>query len=326
MINIAIIGCGQIGSRHLQALSKIENGALIVLIDSSPARIQTSLKRFYEVVTQDQLQKFQIIIRDINNIECDIDVAIIASTSSTRSESTKKLLSCTKVKYIIFEKFLFQDRVDYKEIQNLLKLKKIKSWVNQWMSSSIAFNEMNDWFENDLQEIKVDGKNWGMCCNSVHYLEYLDYISSRQGLIISDSNIDNAVLKSKRDGYYELTGTLTVKSKSGIKMTLTSQNLKNNNDDIYIHMMGKGKTLDASLSGNTLKCIYYNEFSEKIYKEYELPLQSQITSNIVEQLFYHKSCSLPTYEQSIKQHLIIFDCFKRVFKQQLGLINKCPIT
>lgn len=325
MIHIAIIGCGQIGSRHLQALSKIENGAVIFLVDPLAKNIQRSQKRFIEVLPQDQRHKFQINLREIDNIGSDIDIAIISSTASSRSMLTKKLLSHTKVKYIIFEKFLFQNRADYKEIQDLLKFKKIKAWVNQWMSSSFAFNEMNNWFGNDLQEIKIDGRNWGMCCNSVHYLEYFDYISSRQGLIISNSNIDSKVLKSKRNDYFELTGIVTVKSKSGMKMTLTSQNLKTDGI-INIRMLGKNKTLDASFSGNTIICKYYDELAGENCKQYEIPMQSQLTGNIVEKIFYNESCSLPTFDQSVRQHLLIFDCFKIAFKQQLQLINKCPIT
>ncbi|MDC1318303.1 hypothetical protein N8Z61_02845 [Candidatus Thioglobus sp.] len=274
---------------------------------------------------QDRRHKFQINLRDIDNIECDIDIAIISSTALSRAMLTKTLLSNTKVKNIIFEKFLFQNRADYKEIQDLLKFKKINAWVNQWMSSSLAFNEMNNWFGNDLQEIKIDGRNWGMCCNSVHYLEYFDYISSRQGLLISNSNIDSKVLNSKRNNYFELTGTLTVKSKSGMKMILTSQNLKNDGV-VNISMRGKSKTLDASFSGNTIKCKYYDELAGENCKQYEIPFHSQTTGNIVEEIFYNESCSLPTFNQSVRQHLILFDCFKIIFKQQLQLINKCPIT
>ena len=324
-MHITIIGCGQIGSRHLQALSKIENGAVIFLVDSSASNIHRAIKRFKEVLPQDQRHKFQINVRDINKLECDIDIAIISSTASDRFILTKKLLSSTKVKYIIFEKFLFQNRSDYKEMQDLLKFKKIKAWVNQWMSSSFAFNEMNNWFGNDLQEIKIDGRNWGMCCNSVHYLEYFDYISSRQGLIISNSNIDSKVINSKRNDNFELTGMITVKSKSGMKMTLTSQNLKTDGI-VNIRMLGKSKTLDASFSENTIICKYYDELAGENCKQYKIPMQSQMTGNIVEKIFYNESCSLPTYDQSVRQHLIIFDCFKIVFKQQLQLINKCPIT
>jgi len=324
-MHIAIIGCGQIGSRHLQGLSKIENGAVIFLVDNLDSNIQRSIKRFKEVLPQDQRHKFQVNIRDIDKIECDIDIAIFSSTAATRSMLTKKFLSYTKVKYIIFEKFLFQNRADFKEIQDLLKFKKIKAWVNQWMSSSYAFKEMNNWFGNDLQEIKIDGRNWGMCCNSVHYLDYFDYISSRQGLIISNSNIDSKVINSKRNDNFELTGMITVKSKSGMKMTLTSQNLKTDGI-VNIRMLGKSKTLDASFFKNTIICKYYDELAGENCKQYEIPLQSQLTGNIVEKIFYNESCSLPTYDQSVRQHLIIFDCFKIVFKQQLQLINKCPVT
>ena len=324
-MNIVIVGCGQIGSRHLQALSKIQNGAMIYLVDSSSKRISTSIERFEEVVIKSNRDKFKINVRKINKIGCDIDIAIISTTSKSRATLTKKLISKSKVKYIIFEKFLFQDRKDFKDIQNLLKLKKIKSWVNQWMSSSFAFNEMKDWFGSNLREIKVDGKNWDICCNSVHYLEYLDYISLRKGLSIIDYSFDKKILKSKRPGFFELTGMVTVQSKCGIKMTLISHNLENDNI-VNIHMLGKGKTLDAIFSDYTIKCTYISESSGKVVKDYDIPLQSDITGDIIEQIFYNESCSLPTYDESMRQHLKLFDCFKGVFEQQLEIIDRCPIT
>ena len=325
ILNIVIIGCGHIGSRHLQALSKIQNGAMIYLVDSSPRLISTAIERFEEVVLKSNRDNFKINVREINKIRCDIDIAIISTTSKSRAILTKKLISNNRVKYIIFEKFLFQDKKDFKDIQNLLKLKKIKSWVNQWMSSSFAFNEMKDWFGSDLREIKVDGKNWDICCNSVHYLEYLDFISLRKGLTISDYSFDNKILKSKRPGYFELTGMVTIQSKCGVKMTLISHNLENDNI-VNIHMLGKGKALDAIFSGSTIKCTYISEFSRKVIKEYDIPLQSDITGDIVEQIFYNGSCSLPTYDESMKQHLKLFDCFKGVFEQQLEVIDRCAIT
>ena len=49
MINCAIIGAGQIGSRHLQALAQLNSPARIELVDSDPKALAMSEKRFLEV-------------------------------------------------------------------------------------------------------------------------------------------------------------------------------------------------------------------------------------------------------------------------------------
>jgi hypothetical protein len=328
MINIVIIGCGQIGSRHLQALSKINEGATIYLVDTSTQSIQTSRERFEEVINYNESSKFEIKVCDIDQIDIDIDIAIIATSSLNRASLTEKLLSCVTVKNIIFEKFLFQNRFEYTNIKNLLKEQKVKAWVNQWMSSSIAFVEMAKWFGKDLQEIKVEGKNWGLACNSVHFVEYLDSISNRQKLTVRESNLDNKVIKSKRPGYFELTGSVTIQSESGILLNLACVHDKNagNEKQIYIRMKSKKRHLEASLSNGVLKCDYYDDFYGSSFKEYVLPMQSQATGSIVETILSKNSCILPTYEHSMRQHLVLFDCFEGVFSKQLKLNGTCPIT
>jgi predicted dehydrogenase len=46
MINIAIIGAGQIGSRHLQALSYLEEHAVIQVVDPLEQSRKTAEERF----------------------------------------------------------------------------------------------------------------------------------------------------------------------------------------------------------------------------------------------------------------------------------------
>ena len=46
MINIAIIGAGELGSRHLQALAHLEEDATIQVVDSSEESRQITMERF----------------------------------------------------------------------------------------------------------------------------------------------------------------------------------------------------------------------------------------------------------------------------------------
>ena len=294
-------------------------------MDNSPQSIKIAKERFEEAVNKDEREKFEIKVREIDKIECDVDFAIISSNSLNRAELTKKLLSCTIVKYIIFEKFLFQRRSDYSDIHNILKEKKIKAWVNQWMSSSKAFKEMAESFGDDLQEIKIGGKNWGMACNAVHFVDYLDGISGRKGLSLKECSIDNGVIESKRDGYFELTGSVIIQSDDGVELTMSSARLETDGV-INIQMIGTDKSLEAVLSIGVVKCNYYDNIHGNTSKEYILPMQSHTTGSIVEDIYDNGHCSLPTYEQSVKQHLVLFDCLESVFKKELKLSNTCPIT
>ena len=187
---------------------------------------------------------------------------------------------------------------------------------------------MAKWFGNDLQEIHVEGKNWGLACNSVHFVEYLDVITGGRKLTVKEINLDNKVIESKRLGYFELTGSVVIESESGVLLHLTCVHEKalGDNKQINIKMIGKGRCLEASLLDEVLKCDYHDSLSGSNFQEYVIPMQSIMTGSIVESIHHNNSCTLPTYEQSIKQHLVLFDCFQGIFKKQLKLNKSCPIT
>jgi ubiquinone/menaquinone biosynthesis C-methylase UbiE len=49
MVNIAVVGAGQIGSRHLQALSLIDREARLQIVDPSSQSLATAKERFETV-------------------------------------------------------------------------------------------------------------------------------------------------------------------------------------------------------------------------------------------------------------------------------------
>ena len=322
MLNIAIIGCGQIGSRHLQGLKTISGGANIYLVDVSAQSIDTALRRFHE---RNMGDKFSLQVRLINQIDVDIDCAIISTDSSARSFVTNQLLRHTNVKNIIFEKFLFQTKSEYELVSNLLKENNVNAWVNQWMSSQPAFSEMFKWFNGDLQSIDISGIQWGLGGNSVHFIDYFHSISNRNKLKLISADLDKNIVKNKRSGYLELTGSLLIENNKGLRLSLDSQ--RGSNDGlINIFMQGKSKKLHAKLTSGLLKCIFTNELHESIEAEHIIPLQSEMTGKIVDSICVNNKCSLPTYEESVIHHMLIFDIFYKAFKNNLDNIPFCPIT
>ena len=84
MIKIIIAGCGQIGSRHLQALSELQESAKIYLIDPSIESILIAEQRFNDALNDSKNPcKFSLIRSKFNcllfckAIVCQIHDAII---------------------------------------------------------------------------------------------------------------------------------------------------------------------------------------------------------------------------------------------------------
>jgi len=118
---IALIGAGGIGSRHLQSLSLLDGDYLIQVVDPS----SESIVRAKELLSNESDGRIDNIkyYSDIESLDCNIDVAIIAVTSAIRRKVTEDLLSKIDVANIIFEKVLFNKIEDYFFIQNLLQKK-----------------------------------------------------------------------------------------------------------------------------------------------------------------------------------------------------------
>ena len=103
MLRIAIVGCGEIGSRHLQSLAQLEESASFLLIDPSSDAIATAKNRFEDVLPNKARGLISIRECQLEEVGPEIDIAIISSSSSVRASLTRELLKHTQPKYIIKE-------------------------------------------------------------------------------------------------------------------------------------------------------------------------------------------------------------------------------
>ena len=107
MKRVFIIGTGELGSRHLQALKGVNQNIDINIIDPSSESLDIAKER-YEAIPGNQNNKisYNESIKNIDSLK-QIDIVIIATSSSVRSMVTIDLLNKFKVNTIIFEKILF---------------------------------------------------------------------------------------------------------------------------------------------------------------------------------------------------------------------------
>ena len=106
--NIAVIGLGNLGKRHLQSLLSRQNDWRIYGIDPDVECLRAigSDHRSFRLTDA-------VLGEDVSILPGHIDAAVIATSSAVRREVFEQLTDHSEIDFIIFEKVLFQRVADF---------------------------------------------------------------------------------------------------------------------------------------------------------------------------------------------------------------------
>ena len=122
-----VVGCGGIGSRHLQALCKIDIPVRIFAVDTSEKSLKNAQMLTNETINSN-IKSIQFSKELPDDMDL-IDLCIIATSSNVRLTVLKKLVSKYSIKNLILEKVLFQSIRELDEAKDIINKEKIKCWV-----------------------------------------------------------------------------------------------------------------------------------------------------------------------------------------------------
>ena len=325
MTHIVIIGAGQLGSRHLQGLSRVDRAIRISVIDPDSSSLETAKNRYLEMPANSLVQPVSF-SESLITLNSDVDVAIVATHADVRREVVEELMDQVSVRFLILEKVAFQSVEDFRDAIDLLEKNGTKAWVN-------CAARMYPFYKTLKQELRLMGKvymnvtggNWGLASNSIHMLDLFAFLTGENEIFLDGSDMDSNVLESKRKGFIELTENLRGKTKSGSKISLMdckesktpSVIIISNADSINIIMDGSSKALRSKKGSNS-------EWEEI---PFQVPLQSQLTCLAVQQILDTGESDLPTLEESFALHKPILETFNRHLEKCTGLhYERIPIT
>ncbi|WP_042705950.1 Gfo/Idh/MocA family oxidoreductase [Methanomicrobium mobile] len=323
--NIALIGVGGIGSRHLQALTKLKDDVNIWVVDPSSESIDKA-KKLLDTENSNQNKANIPYCHSVNEIPSNIDVAIIATTSGIRRAVTEELIAKCNVKNIIFEKVLFTKVEDYYAVQKILEQYGISAWVNCGRRLFDFYVYLKSvLIDANSIDMYVSGKNFGLGCNAIHYLDLLAYLGRYIGDIDVDiSDLDREIIPSKRKGYVEFTGKLCGKIGTYSFTLVSSLNdcpnqiiLKSNVCDIFIEE--KSDVIAAKIIRHD------NTRSEENIK-YPMQFVSGLTNHAVHDILVTGDCNLTSYEDSMKLHIPMIKAFLEKINADIGVTDICNIT
>jgi len=325
MKNIFIIGAGQLGSRHLQALKNSNNPLNIFIVDPNLDSLNIARERYESISgTDSNIVSYS---KSLDDVTCTskIDIVIIATASNVRAEVTVDLLKKFEVKTIIFEKILFQKRNDYFLISELLKNKNVNAYVNCPMRMMSFYNEIQSSFKGTKFTYIVSGSKYGLVTNLIHYIDHMAFLNDSIEYTADTSHLENVLFESKRKGFYELNGTFNVNFKNGTQGIISCDSKGNlpgvvqafNENVHFVSRESEGKVLISRVE---------NDWKwEEI--EFNIPYQSELTAILAEDILMNDNCLLPSYEESVKLHLPHLDSLLKFINSNSNIkLDHYPFT
>ena len=331
LLNIAIIGVGEIGSRHLQALANLRGYVDIHLVDKSSRSLEIACERFRKVCKGDHKRITLKCFNSIHDLGERYDLVIVATDARDRSKLIKEVVLARSVRYMILEKVLFQTEEEYHEIDCLLRNQNILAWVNCVLRTTDFYRDLKSMLNKDCSvDMVVDGVNWGLACNSIHYMDLFAFFTDCNDFQFTESDLSEKIQDSKRLGYKEFSGKLVGVNSSGHTLTLSCER------DEFPHG-GTKKAIYIQINNDNKKHVvssYVDHVNYKLVtqsgerdKMVRLPMQSQITHLFAESIFKYGTCGLPVYVDSMILHLsLIKVLLNQMSKVQGKEIKRCPIT
>jgi predicted dehydrogenase len=329
-VTVGLIGDGQIGSRHLQSLARLNRDADIHIIDPSEQSLQTASERYAEITPPGTRTSTRLYpSTDYRGLPGTVDVAVIATTADHRMEAIRSLFSHTTVRNLILEKVVFQNPDDFAVAGHMFDINRVKVWVNcprRYWPGYIALKAHLSRYDRDLTSMTVTGSSWGLCCNCVHFLDLYLFVTGQYRFSLSGDRLAPRVLPSKRQGILELTGALAGSDPSGNTILLQDEGMAG---DIPLRVNFENPDLRCTVD-ETAGTVRISESAES-WRELEIPLQSQLQSQLthryIEQILTAGACDLPTFAESAAVHRSFLPVLAGHISKVTGReVTSCPIT
>ena len=316
--NSLIVGCGGIGSRHLQGILKSEYCQKIFLFDISKTSIENCKIKEEEISHSNDVYYTS----NWNELPDNYDLIIISTSSNVRFNIFKKICESFTFKNLILEKILFQNPSQYDiALKIIKKLNSSNFWINLPRRESLFYRDLKSRFnqKNLINSVDVYGENWGLSCNALHFIDLICYLSDSNIEFIDTTALDENILSSKRNGYIEFTGTINIRLKNGVNIRVNStKKLTTINRTIFINISSHNENvfICEGECKNPIALIQAKKSPQKILqKNFQLKYQSDLSADIANNIFKNNHCLLPTLEKSLSDHMIYVRSFLDYFNK-----------
>jgi predicted dehydrogenase len=319
--HIAVVGAGQLGSRHLQALARLDRPAVVHVIDPFAASLQRAKERFDEVANVGTNVELAL-SEAMTSLPAKLDAVIVATNADHRAEVVRHLLSRARVRYLVLEKVLFPREDEYGEIGERLAAAKTPAWVNCPRRMSKGYQSLKSQLQGPV-EYRLEGSGWGLACNSIHFLDHAAFLIGREDLRLTEVDLQPGVISSKRAGYVEFLGRLRGEFGDGSTVELNCPAEAATPIAIDLTTASQRIRIREDRSEMQFRSGTGAEWMEPLPAVY----QSQLSQLVVQELLDRATCPLTPYAESCRLHRPFLAALLDHYRRHVdpGAVA-CPIT
>ncbi len=283
-MNILLVGLGSIGKRHLE-------GAI-----NSKIRLDIYI---YDIKFDSELDSFDVFrIENLNKLKClsiKFDLVIVSTTINERFATCKRIIELISIKNLILEKFVFKTLYQYQIFNQIIKKKKINTYINCPRRNYDIYKYLKKKFfrtKSNKINISINLDNFGLLSNSIHIIDLLLYLKGKN-INLKKMNVSQIkVKKTKRKKFFDISGTIQFNfNDNGSSISISDNSSKN-----YFKIFLKNKIFHIRETENL---IVFNDntikFNDNLY-------QSTLTSKYIYSLSKKEKINLPKYESLLQVH------------------------
>ena len=321
---LAVIGAGQLGSRHLQGLARLALPCEIEVVDPSLVSLDLARQRFAEMPPNAAIRAVRY-NTSVKALSRSLDYVVIATAADVRLEVLQSLLADRKVRFVLFEKVLFQRLNDYEKARSLLHSGNVQAWVNCTRRLFPIYEIVRSFFNGEtLKYFQVMGGGWGLGCNSVHFIDLLGLLTGQLPTNISTAGLDSALIPSKRKNFMEFTGALRG-TMGDAQFELAS--LAGSSARMLLTLRSESCTCVVDETGGRALFLDSCRQGQWESQDFEIPFLSQLSTSIATRILTEGVSDLATFDLSKAYHLPLLDALGAHASLTLGTpVGFCPIT
>ncbi len=227
MRDILLVGCGNIGFRHLQALANSDQtvpGGLTVpggvtVVEPNLAhhpRISAALDALPP--TRRQASRVLTALPETGG---DFALAVFATNSADRRAAYEAARGRVRLSTVVFEKVLFPRLRDLDEVGADLAAAGIAAWVNCPRRAAPEYRRLRERLAGrGPVHLEVTGSSYGLGSNAIHFLDLAEYLNRAPLAALDASGLLPGSAPSKRPGYVEIFGVLSARLDNDAEVTL----------------------------------------------------------------------------------------------------------
>lgn len=324
---VLIIGCGELGSRHLQAVASMPEVGKIEVVDSRAEALELGRRRVDELPHEPSPDKFRW-LTSLADATKNGDLCIVATQAVGRCQLVKDAAQSCGYSTFLIEKIVSQSVTEIEDLVQFSEDHSLSVWVNCQSRAYPIHQRAKRLLGVDEPVIfSVSGGNHGLSNNGIHHADLFEFYDESECIESAGSDIHPVLHPSKRgEGLYDLSGTLHGRSKKGSTFVVSYAaehqewehlSIGNSHHRFFIDHLAETVFESDSESGwQWRKSLFQGS-----------TLVSETTKEFAADILANSECVLPRLRESLVAHRFILDELKPHFSRLLGKdLDRCPVT